>query len=53
VQQGANYCYIWAASNGLCVVFFFLFMPEMKGKSLEELDELFAVRAPARKIQMP
>jgi hypothetical protein len=26
-------------------------MPEMKGRSLEELDEIFAARIPARKFQ--
>lgn len=33
--------YIWAGSNFLCVMFFYICMPEMKGRSLEELDELF------------
>jgi hypothetical protein len=26
-------------------------MPEMKGRSLEELDEIFAARVPARKFK--
>ncbi|ORY16405.1 general substrate transporter [Clohesyomyces aquaticus] len=39
---GAKYGYIWAGSNFLCVLFFFFFMPEMKGRTLEEIDELFA-----------
>lgn len=26
-------------------------MPEMKGRSLEELDEIFAARVPARKFE--
>lgn len=34
----------------LCVVFFYLFMPEMKDRSLEELDEIFAARVPARQL---
>ncbi|KAF2735622.1 general substrate transporter [Polyplosphaeria fusca] len=38
---GAKYGYIWAASNLLCVLFFFFCMPEMKGRTLEEIDELF------------
>lgn len=49
--QGARYGYIWAASNLVCVGFFYIFMPEMKGRSLEELDEIFAARVPARKFQ--
>jgi hypothetical protein len=32
------------------VGFFYFFMPEMKGRSLEELDEIFAARVPARKF---
>jgi hypothetical protein len=33
------------------VAFFYLFMPEMKGRSLEELDEMFAARVPVRKFR--
>lgn len=39
--QGAKYGYVWAGSNFLCVLFFFFFIPEMKGRTLEEIDELF------------
>lgn len=49
--RGGQYCYIWAASNFVCVAFFYLFMPEMKGRSLEELDEMFAARVPVRKFR--
>ncbi|EAU38341.1 predicted protein [Aspergillus terreus NIH2624] len=51
LNWGARYGYIWAASNLCCVVFFYFFMPEMKGRSLEELDEIFEARIPARKFQ--
>lgn len=51
VWQGAKYGYIWAGSNFCCLVFFYLFMPEMKGRSLEELDEIFAARVPARRFK--
>jgi hypothetical protein len=34
----------------LCVGFFFFFMPEMKGRSLEELDEIFVAGTPVRKF---
>ncbi|KAJ5168851.1 uncharacterized protein N7482_004445 [Penicillium canariense] len=50
LNWGARYGYIWAASNLACVVFFYFFMPEMKGRSLEELDEIFVARVPARKF---
>lgn len=29
------------------MVFFFLFMPELKGRTLEEIDELFTEKVPA------
>ncbi|KAJ5669506.1 hypothetical protein N7462_010576 [Penicillium macrosclerotiorum] len=51
LNWGAQYGYIWFASNMFCVVFFYFFMPEMKGRSLEELDEIFAARVPARKFE--
>jgi hypothetical protein len=40
--QGAKYGYIWAASNFACFIFFYLFVPETKSRTLEEIDELFA-----------
>ncbi|OQE26601.1 hypothetical protein PENSTE_c005G05511 [Penicillium steckii] len=51
LNWGAQYGYIWTVSNFLCVVFFYFFMPEMKGRSLEELDEIFEARVPARKFK--
>ena len=50
-EQGAKYGYIWAASNFLCVVFFYFCMPEMKGRSLEELDEIFEAGISARNFK--
>ncbi|OAA57983.1 General substrate transporter [Niveomyces insectorum RCEF 264] len=51
LNWGAKYGYIWAGSNLCCLVFFFLFMPELKGRSLEEIDELFANRVSAWKFK--
>ncbi|KAF2206063.1 putative transporter [Delitschia confertaspora ATCC 74209] len=51
LNWGAKYGYIWAASNFICVVFFYLFVPEMKGRSLEELDEIFEAGVAARKFK--
>jgi hypothetical protein len=48
--QGPKYGYIWAGSNFICAIFFFLFIPEMKGRSLEELDELFDNRVSVRQF---
>ncbi|KAL1622949.1 hypothetical protein SLS56_008557 [Neofusicoccum ribis] len=46
--QGAKYGYVWAAANFLCVGFFFFCMPELKGRSLEEIDELFLNKVSVR-----
>ncbi|KAF7624106.1 putative transporter [Aspergillus flavus] len=51
LNWGARYGYIWAGSNLACVVFFYFFIPEMKGRTLEELDEIFAARVAARKFK--
>lgn len=50
-MQGAKYGYIWAGSNLACFVFFFLFVPETKGRTLEEIDELFNNRVSVRKFR--
>ncbi|KAL1848539.1 hypothetical protein VTK73DRAFT_10098 [Phialemonium thermophilum] len=51
LNWGAKYGYIWAGSNFACFVFFFFFIPELKGRTLEEIDELFARRISAWKFQ--
>jgi len=51
LNWGAKYGYIWAASNCVCGVFFFFFLPELKGRTLEEIDELFERRVPAWKFK--
>jgi len=48
---GAKYGYVWAGSNFACVVWVFLFMPEMKGRSLEELDEMFINKVSVRNFR--
>lgn len=44
LNWGVKYCWLWAVSNLLALVFFYLFLPEMKGRSLEEIDEMFEKR---------
>ncbi|KAI1773940.1 general substrate transporter [Hypoxylon cercidicola] len=51
LNWGAKYAYVWAASNLACFVFFFLCIPETKGRTLEEIDELFANRVSVRKFK--
>ena len=50
-DQGAKYGYIWAGTNFVGGVFFFFFLPELKGRTLEEIDELFERRVPAWKFK--
>lgn len=48
IAIGSRKLYIWAGSNFICAIFFYLFIPQMKGRSLEELDELFENRVTVR-----
>lgn len=41
---GMKYCWIWAGANVVTLIFFYFLLPEMKGRSLEEIDELFEKR---------
>lgn len=47
-QQGAKYDYIWAAGSFITFLFVFFCIPEMKGRSLEEIDQLFAQKVSVR-----
>ncbi|KAL5498337.1 hypothetical protein ACEPAH_2479 [Sanghuangporus vaninii] len=47
---GAKVAWIWAPCNLITLIFIFFFIPETKGRSLEELDQLFIERVPARKF---
>ncbi|KAI0195435.1 general substrate transporter [Astrocystis sublimbata] len=51
LNWGAKYGYIWAGSNLACFLFFYIFLPETKGRTLEEIDELFDNRVPVRKFK--
>ena len=50
-MQGPKYGYIWFASNLIIFVWIFFFVPETKGRTLEEIDEMFAAKLPARKFK--
>jgi len=50
LNWGPKYCYIWGGSNLILAVFVLMFVPETKGRSLEQLDEMFEKRVPSRKF---
>jgi len=50
LNWGPKYGYIWGASNVILALFCFFFVPETKGRSLEQLDELFEKRVPTWKF---
>jgi hypothetical protein len=47
---GPKYGYIWGGSNLIVAIWTFFFVPETKGRSLEQLDELFEKGVSARKF---
>ncbi|KAJ5021282.1 hypothetical protein J3E73DRAFT_394681 [Bipolaris maydis] len=51
LNWGPKYCYIWAGSNFILAIFTFFFIPETRGRSLEQLDEMFNKRLPAWKFR--
>ena len=51
LNWGPKYLYIWAGSNLILAVFSFFFIPETRGRSLEQIDELFQKRLSARKFK--
>ncbi|GME48296.1 putative mfs monosaccharide transporter protein [Neofusicoccum parvum] len=48
---GPKYGYIWAPSCFLTVIWVYFFLPEVKNRTLEEIDEMFEMRLPARKFR--
>lgn len=44
--QGGKYGYIWVGTSVIALVWYYFFIPELKGRSLEEIDELFENRVP-------
>jgi len=51
LNWGAKYGWIWFVSCFIMVAWMFFFLPETKDRTLEELDELFEARVPARKFR--
>lgn len=51
LNWGPNYAYIWGATCVILGVWSWMFLPETKGRSLEQIDELFRKQVPSRKFQ--
>lgn len=51
LNWGPKYGYIWFASNVIVAVFAYLFLPETRDRTLEEIHEMFENRVPARKFK--
>ncbi len=49
-EQGAKYDYIWAAGNFATFLFVYFCIPELKDRSLEEIDQLFAEKVSVRQF---
>ena len=50
LDWGPKYCYIWGVSNAILALWVFFFVPETRGRSLEQLDELFMNKVPTLKF---
>ncbi|TGJ80102.1 hypothetical protein E0Z10_g8666 [Xylaria hypoxylon] len=48
---GPRYGYIWFASNFIVAVFAYLFLPETRDRTLEEIHEMFEHKVPARRFK--
>lgn len=46
-----DYSYIWFASNTIVFMFIYFFMPETRGRTLEEIHEMFEEGVPSRKFK--
>ncbi|KAJ4394501.1 hypothetical protein N0V93_003719 [Gnomoniopsis smithogilvyi] len=51
LNWGPKYGYIWVAPCWLGAIWVFFFLPEVKDRTLEEIDEMFEARVPARKFR--
>ncbi|KAI1077890.1 putative maltose permease [Whalleya microplaca] len=51
LNWGPKYGYIWLGSCVVAALWIFTFLPEVKDRSLEEIDEMFEARVPARKFR--
>lgn len=50
LNWGPKYAYIWGACCTILAVWVLTWVPETKGRSLEQIDELFKKKVPSRKF---
>jgi hypothetical protein len=50
MNWGPRYGFIWAPSCAIAATWVFFFLPEVKNRTLEEIDEMFEAKLPARKF---
>lgn len=46
-----DYSYIWFASNTIVFLFIYFFLPETRGRTLEEIHEMFEEGVPSKKFK--
>ncbi|KUJ07595.1 MFS transporter [Mollisia scopiformis] len=51
LNWGPKYGYIWAGSCLIAAIWTWIFLPEVKGRTFEEIDEMFEARLPPRKFR--
>lgn len=51
LNWGPRYGYIWFPSAMVAAIWVYFFLPETKGRTLEEIDEMFEARLGARKFR--
>ncbi|KAI8626599.1 MFS monosaccharide transporter-like protein [Xylariaceae sp. FL1651] len=51
LNWGPKYGYIWTGSCAIAAIWIWVYLPEVKGRTLEEIDEMFEARVPARKFR--
>ncbi|KAL7778153.1 hypothetical protein CFE70_004829 [Pyrenophora teres f. teres 0-1] len=51
LNWGPEYGWIWGPSCFIAVIWVYFYLPEIKNRTLEEIDEMFEARLPARKFR--
>lgn len=51
LNWGPKYGYIWFVSGLIVTAFVYFMLPEVRGRTLEEIDEIFRNKVPARDFE--